>query len=59
VRHVLAVVPVVGVDMFEMLDMRGGGSDGTLMARLGIDARCEARVRRVDVEAADNGLAPS
>jgi hypothetical protein len=43
--------------MFEMLDMRGDGSDGTLMARLGIDARREASVRRVDVEAADNGLA--
>jgi hypothetical protein len=42
--------------MFEMLDMRGDGSDGTLMARLGIDARREASVRRVDVEAA-NGLA--
>jgi hypothetical protein len=43
--------------MFEMLDPRGGGSDGTLMARLGMDARREARMRRVDVEAADSGLA--
>jgi hypothetical protein len=36
--------------------MRGGGSDGTLMAGLEVDARREARVRRVDVEA-DNGPA--